>query len=225
MSDWRIDSELVYARTASSLGCGDLEHLSQFWTRRRQFSLYLFCDAGSFQEGVPTKNDVYVFGGVFARGSFGDAINVFGADYTDNYIVGAAYGRDLVDIGAGFVLGGVTGAAIRFGEDDDTSGELWAGARLRHQGLVIGDLAIAPAVTAGFSAVTAPTEIEHNREIRDGGDASFLGFIGAELSFRVRQAPNVELVYQLHHRSGADGTFGDMKEGSNANTLGIRYRF
>ncbi|MGX9115488.1 hypothetical protein ACWTU6_02150 [Mesorhizobium sp. BHbsci] len=184
-----------------------------------------FATQDPFTDGLPTKNDVYVFGGVFASGAFGDTINVFGADYTDNYIIGAAYGRDLVDIGAGFVLGGVTGAAIRFGQDDDTSGELWAGARLRHQGLVIGDLAIAPALTAGFSAVTGPTEIERDREIRYDGDASFLGFVGAELSFRVRQAPNVELVYQLHHRSGADGTIGDMNEGSNANTLGIRYRF
>ncbi|RWM80932.1 MAG: hypothetical protein EOR81_08210 [Mesorhizobium sp.] len=184
-----------------------------------------FATQDPFTEGLPTKNDVFVFGGVFASGAFGDTINVFGADYTDNYIIGAAYGRDLVDIGAGFVLGGVTGASIRFGEDDDTSGELWVGGRFRHQGLVIGDLAIAPALTAGFSAVTGPTEIERDREIRYDGDASFLGFVGAELSFRVRQAPNVELVYQLHHRSGANGIIGHMKEGSNANTLGIRYRF
>lgn len=184
-----------------------------------------FATQDPFTDGLPTKNDIYVFGGVFASGAFGDTINIFGADYTDNYIIGAAYGRDLVDIGAGFVLGGVTGAAVRFGEDDDTSGELWAGVRLRHQGLVIGDLAIAPALTAGFSAVTGPTEIERDREILYVGDASFLGFVGAELSFRVRQAPNVELVYQLHHRSGADGTFGNMHEGSNANALGIRYRF
>ncbi|TIM76645.1 MAG: hypothetical protein E5Y58_05100 [Mesorhizobium sp.] len=184
-----------------------------------------FATQDPFADGLPTRNDVYVFGGVFAHGAFGDAINVLGADYTDNYIIGAAYGRDFVDIGAGFVLGGVAGAAIRFGEDDDTTGELWAGARLRHHGLVIGDLAIAPALTAGFSAVTGPTEIEREREIVHDGDASFLGFVGAELSFRVRQAPNVELVYQLHHRSGADGTFGDMTEGSNANALGIRYRF
>jgi hypothetical protein len=184
-----------------------------------------FATQDPFTEGLPTKNDIYVFGGVFASGAFGDTINVLGADYTDNYIIGAAYGRDLVDIGAGFVLGGVTGAAIRFGEDDDTTGELWAGTRLRHQGLVIGDLAIAPALTAGFSAVTGPTEIERDREIHYDSDASFLGFVGAELSFRVRQAPNVELVYQLHHRSGADGTFGNMKESSNANALGIRYRF
>ncbi|SIT57907.1 exported hypothetical protein [Mesorhizobium prunaredense] len=94
-----------------------------------------FATQDPFADGLPTKNDVYVFGGVFARGAFGDAINVLGADYTDNYIIGAAYGRDFVDIGAGFVLGGVTGAAVRFGEDDDTTGELWAGARLPLQAL------------------------------------------------------------------------------------------
>lgn len=154
-----------------------------------------FATEDPFAAGQPTKNDVYVFGGVFVTGSFGDTINVFGGDYTNNYMIGAAYGRDFADVGAGFVLGGVTGAAIRFGEDDDTSGELWAGMRLRHQGLVIGDLAIAPALTAGVSAVTGVTEIEHAREIHYDGDASFLGFIGAELSFRLRQAPNVELVY------------------------------
>lgn len=184
-----------------------------------------FATEDPFAAGQPTKNDVYVFGGVFVTGSFGDTINVFGADYTNNYMIGAAYGRDFADVGAGFVLGGVTGAAIRFGEDDDTSGELWAGMRLRHQGLVIGDLAIAPALTAGVSAVTGVTEIEHAREIHYDGGASFLGFIGAELSFRLRQAPNVELVYQLHHRSGAGGTFGNMGEGSNANAVGVRYRF
>ncbi|WP_139789219.1 hypothetical protein [Manganibacter manganicus] len=184
-----------------------------------------FATEDPFSAGQPTKNDIYVFGGVFASGSFGNTINAFRADYTNNYIIGAAYGRDLADIGAGFVFGGVTGAAVRFGEDDDTSGELWAGVRLRHQGLVIGDLAIAPALTAGLSAVTSTTEIEREREIYYDGDASFLGFIGAELSFRLRQAPNVELVYQLHHRSGAGGTFGNMGEGSNANTVGVRYRF
>jgi len=184
-----------------------------------------FASEDPFTVGQPTRNDIYVFGGVFAEGSFGDTINVFGADYTSSYMLGAAYGRDFADLGAGFVLGGVAGAAIRFGDEDDTSGEIWAGIRFRHQGLVIGDLAIAPALMVGLSAVTDPTQVEREREIHYDGDASFLGYIGAELSFRARQAPNFELVYQLHHRSGADGTFGDMGEGSNANVLGIRYRF
>jgi hypothetical protein len=140
-------------------------------------------------------------------------------------MIGGAYGRDFHDLGAGFVLGGVAGAAIRFGDDDDTSGELWAGIRIRHHGLVIGDLAIAPGLTAGLSVVTGPTEIERRREIHYDGDATFLGFLGPEVAFRFRQAPNVEFVYQVHHRSGRDGTFGNMGEASNANTIGLRYRF
>lgn len=173
--------------------------------------------------GQTTRNDVLVFGGVFAKGSFGNT--VFTPDFSDNYLAGVSVGRDFFDLGAGFMLGGVVGTAVRFGGDDETTGELWAGVRLRHQGLVIGDLAISPALVVGLSAVTGPTEIERKREIHYDGDASFLGFIGPELSFRLRQAPNFELVYQIHHRSGADGTFGNMGEGSNASVLGLRYHF
>ncbi|CAN7538342.1 hypothetical protein LJR231_003873 [Phyllobacterium sp. LjRoot231] len=53
----------------------------------------------------------------------------------------------------------------------------------------------------------------------------FLGLLGPELSVRWRGAPNLELTWQLHHRSGANGTFGNTGEGSNANVFGIRYRF
>lgn len=99
------------------------------------------------------------------------------------------------------------------------------GLRLLHQGLVIGDLVISPGFTVGLCAVTGPTEIERRREIHYDGDASFLGYLGPEVAFRLRQAPSFELIYQLHHRSGGDGTFGNMGEASNADTLGLRYRF
>ncbi|RUM98378.1 hypothetical protein EET67_06985 [Pseudaminobacter arsenicus] len=201
---------------AASVGCGFADDSSPF--------IY-FATEDPFTTGQPTKSDVLIFGGVFASGSFGNTINAFNADYTDNYLAGVSFGRDFFDLGTGFMLGGVVGTAVRFGDDDDTTGELWAGVRLRHQGLVIGDLAISPALVVGLSAVTGPTEIERQREIHYDGDASFLGFVGPELSLRLRQAPNFELVYQLHHRSGADGTFGNMGEGSNASILGVRYRF
>jgi hypothetical protein len=67
-------------------------------------------------EASITKNDIHVFGGVFAERSFGNVIQFRDADYTDNYMIGGAFGRDFHDLGAGFVLGGVAGAAIRFGE-------------------------------------------------------------------------------------------------------------
>ncbi|MEP7456346.1 hypothetical protein [Phyllobacterium sp. SB3] len=76
-----------------------------------------------------------------------------------------------------------------------------------------------------MSAVTGKTGIEKDREERYDGNATFIGFLGPELSFRWRGAPNLELTWQLHHRSGGGGTFGDMGGTSNANTIGIRYRF
>ncbi|WP_432289611.1 hypothetical protein SLT36_31235 (plasmid) [Aminobacter sp. BA135] len=208
-------SAILFLAPASSLHAGDGAPFVYIATQ----------DPFVSSEGQVRLNDVHVFGGVFGEGSFGDNLQFWNVDYTDNYLVGAAFGRDFRELGAGFVLGGVAGAAIRFGDDDETTGEVWAGLRLRHHGLVIGDLAIAPAVTVGLSAVTGPTEIERLREISRDGDATLLGFVGPELSFRLRQIPDLELVYQLHHRSGANGFFGDMAEGSNANTIGLRYRF
>ena len=210
-----VISAILFLASTGSLYAEDTEPLIYIATQ----------DPFVSSENPPRLNDVHLFGGVFGEGSFGDNLQFWDADYTDNYLVGVAFGRDFRDLGAGFVLGGVAGAAVRFGDDDDTTGELWAGLRLRHHGIVIGDLAISPAVTVGLSAVSGPTEIERLREITRNGDATLLGFVGPELSFRLKQAPNIELVYQLHHRSGADGVFGDLAEGSNANTMGLRYRF
>jgi hypothetical protein len=210
-----ILATIVLVVTATMAQAGDNESFLYFATH----------DPFSCPETSPTRNDVYLFGGVFAEESFGEIVRFWDAEYTDNYMFGGVYGRDFRELGAGFVLSAVAGAAIRFGEEDDTSGELWAGVRIRHHGLVIGDVAIAPGFTAGLSVVTAPTEIERLREIHYGGDATFLGFLGPELALRFRQAPNLEFVYQLHHRSGAEGVFGEMGEGSNASILGLRYRF
>lgn len=174
----------------------------------------------------PRKNDLTILGGIFVADTFGGAAEFWQADYLSSFMLGAVVGRDFYELGGGFVLGGVAGAALRFGDDDpETTAELWAGVRLRHQGLLIGNLLISPGVSAGFSFVTGPNGIERERELYYDGDATFLGFIGPEAAFRWRTLPNVELVTQLHHRSGAAGTFGNMGEGSNAWTWGLRFKF
>jgi len=172
------------------------------------------------------KNDITVFGGIHVADTFGGAAEFWSADYLDSYMFGAVVGRDFYDLGYGFLLGGVVGASVRFGDDEPrTTGELWTGLRLRHQGFLIGDLLISPGVTAGFSAVSGPNSVEREREIYYDGDASILGYIGPELAYRWRSLPNVEMVTQLHHRSGGAGTFGNMGEGSNAWTWGLRFKF
>ncbi len=50
-------------------------------------------------------------------------------------------------------------------------------------------------------------------------------YFGPELAVSLVNRPDIEFVYRLHHRSGAEGTFGKLYEGYNANVFGIRYKF
>jgi hypothetical protein len=167
-------------------------------------------------------DSILVFGGVFSKGNLQESLTPFVA-HERNYLVGIAYARDFVNLGGGFNLGGEVGYAARFGEDRDSS-ELWAGPALRHRGFPIGNLVtLSPALVLGFSAVTAPIGIESGREIKHGGTASVLFRFSPELAFRFDAWKNFELVYRIHHRSGLYGIIGDLKEGSNAHVIGLRW--
>jgi hypothetical protein len=161
------------------------------------------------------------------------------APYYDNYIVGAAYQHRFRELGSGFVLGGEIGAADRFGHyavccniqtvtssDIRHSGELWFGPTIRYESFVLFDqLRITPGLTAGFSLTTNSIGIERGRELSGNGNGRFLGYLGTELAFSSVSMPNLELVFRLHHRSGALRLLGNMMEGYNANVVGLRYWF
>ena len=49
--------------------------------------------------------------------------------------------------------------------------------------------------------------------------------LGFDLAFALTSSPNTELVFRIQHRSGGYGTLGGIKEGNNANVIGIRQRF
>ncbi|MEP9390097.1 hypothetical protein [Mesorhizobium sp. KR9-304] len=50
-------------------------------------------------EAPNAKDDIHVFSGVFAGGSFGSVVQFWDTDYTDNFMIGGIYGRDLKDLG------------------------------------------------------------------------------------------------------------------------------
>ena len=52
-----------------------------------------------------------------------------------------------------------------------------------------------------------------------------LFYLGFDLAFSLTSSPNTELVFRIQHRSGGYGLLGGMKEGNNANVVGIRHRF
>ena len=167
-------------------------------------------------------DSVLVFTGAFSKGNLQQSLTPF-YPHESNYLVGAAYARDFTNLNWGFVLGGEIGYAARFGNDRGSS-ELWLGPTLRHRGFPIGNLfTLAPALSLGFSAVTAPIGIETDREIKHTGTAGILFRFSPELAFRFKAWPNFELVYRVHHRSGLYGVLGDLKEGSNAHVIGLRW--
>ena len=78
------------------------------------------------------------------------------------------------------------------------------------------------AAGAGVSYATQEPEVE----LKNHGNVSqFLGFLMFEAAFSLPQIPRWDAFARIHHRSGAGGTFNDVKGASNAYGLGIRYKF
>jgi hypothetical protein len=172
---------------------------------------------------APRLDSVLLFGGTLTNGNMGVSLNAFHVPYEHNHIVGGAYDHDFLTLPHGWVFSGQIGMADRFG--DGNSGELWFGPRLRATIPVFDVLYISPALTAGLSAITNCIGIECQRAIDHNGNPHLLFYFSPEIALTLQRYPDVDLVYQLHHRSGLDGTLGRMEEGMNANVVGVRYHF
>jgi hypothetical protein len=188
-------------------------------------------------------DSIFFFGGALSTTSLGSTMK-FNLDHPagvikyDNYIAGAAYNHDFYKLGYGFTLGAEVGIADRFGHYAlccDTiiksssllnSGELWAGPRISYDGFVLFDtIRIAGAATTGLSFTTDSIGRERNRELAYDGSARVLFYFGPEMMISMLNHPELEFVYRVQHRSGANGTLGNLREGYNANVFGVRYKF
>ncbi|MEM5502594.1 hypothetical protein WNY59_13440 [Ahrensia kielensis] len=186
----------------------------------------LFFSNGAHAGENSLSEGVSFFVGQFSASSFpGDANIPFAGDLESNYNFGMIYNRDLVELGHGFFWGGEVGGAIRLGDNQPTSAEIWAGATIRHQGLDIGFVNVAPRFTFGLSAVTDTIGIETKRAHAAGTDAALLFYLGPEIAFSFEQLPKTEFFYRTHHRSGANGTLSNMSGGHNAHVFGVRRNF
>jgi hypothetical protein len=188
------------------------------------------------------KQSVFLFAGRTNSGNLKDTfafgIGAPGIQFYDNYIVGGAYQRDFFQFNSGLLIGAEVGLADRFGRykiccDAITysdgvmqSVELWGGASFRFEGIALFDtVRIAPGFVFGLSAVSSPIGQEALHQIDHEGSAKVLFYLGFDLTFALANFPNTELVFRVQHRSGGYGTLGAMKEGNNANVIGIRQRF
>lgn len=167
------------------------------------------------------EENVFVLGGPFTSDYFSDAVTPWDNAYEGNFFAGVGYQRFIHEYD-GFKFGLEAGLGLRAG--DATSLEAWAGAVARFEMFQIGDFGITPSLTAGLSVVTDTIGAETERAQRIGRDVPVLYYLGPEIAISHAAHPEYEGFMRIQHRSGGFGTIAEI-DGSNAVTLGLRYKF
>jgi hypothetical protein len=187
------------------------------------------------QSWVPTVTenftyDVFFFGGRFESRWFPDAFNpalaFFVPFWEDNFLVGGG-AQVLGKPGwGGFKVGAEVGAAARLSFDGSgpSSGEIWAGPVVRFPGWQAWGWNVNLSWTGGLSAVTHTIGAETGRSISQGYNIPVLFYMGPELDLSPADNPNWEVFWRVQHRSGGYGLIAPI-DGSNADALGIRFKF
>jgi hypothetical protein len=180
------------------------------------FSACLFSSASAHDHDWK----VTIYGARLTADSLGDTLT-FNATYEDSYLVVLAVSkrvfsyRELVGIE---IEGQV---AKHFGIQDHW--ELNALPVIRWLRFPWdGYLDTSLAVGAGLSYALETPEVE---AVGVSNTPQLLGYLMLEISASLPAMPHWSLVARLHHRSGANGLFGDRLDASNAVGLGIRYGF
>jgi hypothetical protein len=188
------------------------------------FVAFVIPRGAAFASDVLKPNQtLFLFGGVFRSGTFpGWTMIPFDGRVERNYLAGGAVDTKFFSSN-GFDFGVEVGLAGRFG--DSTSAEVFGGPSVHYRYITIGTVRVSPGFVAGLSAVSNTIGIERQRELDNSGNATLLFYLGPELAFQFEQLPDVEFVVRTHHRSGAEGTLGRMREGHNANLFGARFHF
>ena len=69
-----------------------------------------------------------------------------------------------------------------------------------------------------------PAEIEQDRA-KDGEGSQVMHYFAPEITLALPQAPDIELMFRFHHRSGVFGVVSDAFGGAQYGTVGLRVRF
>lgn len=165
--------------------------------------------------------NVFVFAGPFTSGYFSDAIQPWAWQLESNVFVGAGYQRFFYAYES-FQLGVEAGLGLRLGSP--SSAEAWAGLVGRLTEFEIGQINITPSVTFGLSAVTDTIGVETERTAAAGESAAILYYLAPEIAISHDDHPEWEAFGRIQHRSGGFGTIAHI-DGSNALTVGLRYKF
>ena len=144
-------------------------------------------------------------------------------DYRDDHILALTLSRQVATLGRGFTVEAEVGLGKRFGRQSET--EVWGAAYLRYRGFPWDRfLVTSVAVSTGLNYASDISDVERNRARDDTGDR-LMHFFSPEITFALPEAPDREILFRLHHRSGVFGLVSDAWGGVQYGSIGIRYRF
>ena len=171
---------------------------------------------------------IMVFGGVSAgRTRLVELIPMpWSGNYGDNYFVGGALSRRLIQFDKHWKIEGEVGAGYRFKQVNAPEG--WAAVFLRFDGFPWNHWVYTTvAVSTGLSYVERVSDVEKDagsgRGHPDG--SKLLHYFAPEITFAHPDRRDWEMLIRYHHRSGVAGAFNGVWGGSNVITGGIRHRF
>jgi hypothetical protein len=171
-------------------------------------------------QSLPDQN-IFVFGGPLTGGYFGDALQPWRWDLESNVFAGVGYQQFFHEYET-FQLGIEVGAGVRIGAP--VSAEAWMGLVSRFGTFEFGPLNVTPSITGGFSVVTDTIGVETVRTQQAGQSAHLLYYLAPEIAVSLDEHPEWEAFGRVQHRSGGFGTIAHI-DGSNAVTVGLRYKF
>ena len=144
-------------------------------------------------------------------------------DYRDDHILALTLSRQVATLGRGFTVEAEVGLGKRFGRQSET--EVWGAAYLRYRGFPWDRfLVTSVAVSTGLNYASDISDVERNRARDDTGDR-LMHFFSPEITFALPEAPDREILFRLHHRSGVFCLVSDAWGGVQYGSIGIRYRF
>lgn len=168
-------------------------------------------------------NGVAVFAGIYSSDVFTDIVATPWDTRTENiYLVTLSYNRRIATIFRHLDIEVEGGVGRRFGDND--SFEAYAALALRwtefpwnrHLRTTFAVYPIGPSYVADLS----PSEVS-----KDGRSANWLNYFALELTLAAPALPQVEMLFRLHHRSGAFGLINGSTNGADFLSVGARFRF
>lgn len=143
--------------------------------------------------------------------------------YDDDYIVAAAASRRIATLWRRVDVEPEVGLGQRFGEQSET--EVWGAFFLRYRGFPWdARLVTTAAVSTGLNVASGVSDKEDARA-GGGGGARLMHFFAPEITLALPRAPQYELLFRFHHRSGVFGLLNDAGGGAQYATVGVRVRF